>query len=213
VQGGPGDDHHTGGWADLTFRPAPHWDVTVGPQFGRDRFEAQYLGSIGDPAATNTFGRRYLFASLDYTSVSLVTRVNYTFTPSLSLQVYMQPLLAGADFGPYKEFAAPREFRFLEYGKDVGTIENGRIYPNGNTGPTAISFSATQPDFNEQSLRGNAVLRWEWRPGSTIYFAWQQSRGAGSQIGNFELRRDTGALVDTKPNNVYLVKMSYWLNP
>ena len=87
----------------------------------------------------------------------------------------LQPFIATGAFGPAMEFARPRSFEFLTYGKDVGVIQNGRIYPNG-TGTGAVSFAVPQPDFNVGSLRGNAVVRWEWRPGSTMYFAWQQTR-------------------------------------
>jgi len=68
-------------------------------------------------------------------------------------------------------------------------------------------------DFNLRSLRGNAVLRWEWRPGSTLYFAWQQRRSDRAEIGDFEFDRDRSALFRTRPDNIFLVKVNYWINP
>ena len=199
-------------WAGVTLRPAPHWEVTVGPSLGRAHSVAQYLATVRDPAATNTFGARYVFASLDQTTVAMETRLNYTFTPALSLQVYAQPFIASGEFGPPKELARPRSFEFLVYGEDVGEVVDGRVYPNG-TGEGALSFPVPRPDFNLRSLRGNAVLRWEWRPGSTLYLAWQQTRSDFQPFGDFDLSRDARGLFGAAPDNVFLLKVSYWLNP
>jgi Domain of unknown function (DUF5916)/Carbohydrate family 9 binding domain-like len=199
-------------YASVLLRPAPNWEVSMGPSLGRAHVIAQYLGAVTDPLATRTFGRRYVFAPLEQTTLALETRLNYTFTPALSLQVYAQPFIASGDYGAPKELARPRSFEFLVYGEDVGEVVDGRIYPNG-TGEGALSFAAPQPDFTVRSLRGNAVLRWEWRPGSTLYLAWQQNRGDFQPFGDFELNRDTRGLFDAAPDDVFLIKVSYWLNP
>ncbi|HEX8394829.1 MAG TPA: DUF5916 domain-containing protein [Longimicrobium sp.] len=196
----------------VLLRPAPHWEVSLAPSLGWSHSVAQYLGRVTDPLKTETFGARYLFASLDQTTVALETRLNYTFTPALSLQVYAQPFIASGDFGEIKELDRPRTFNFRVYGRDVGQVVDGRIYPNG-TGTGALSFPVPQPDFNFRSLRGNAVLRWEWRPGSTMYLAWQQNRSSAQPYGDFDLGRDGDELFGAAPDNVFLIKVSYWLNP
>ena len=199
-------------FAGITLRPAPHWEVSVGPSFSRTHAVAQYLMTVADPAATETYGARYVFAALDQSTVALEARLNYTFTPALSLQVYAQPFIASGDFGAPKQLARPRTFDFEVFGEDVGEVVDGRIYPNGR-GEGALSFAAPQADFNVRSLRGNAVLRWEWRPGSTMYVAWQQTRSDAEAFGDFDLRRDVDGLFGAQPDNVFLVKVSYWLNP
>jgi hypothetical protein len=198
--------------SELELKPAPHWDVSLEPSFSRSNSTAQYLLRLEDPAATNTYGQRYVFARLDQNVFAVDTRMNYTFTPGLSLQVFMQPFVATGNFGPPMEFARPGTFEFLEYGRDIGEIANGRVYPTGQAsgGP---SFELPAEDFNLRSLRGNAVARWEWRPGSTLYLAWQQTREDFEPIGDFGLRRDLGALFRTSPDNIFLVKVSYWFNP
>jgi hypothetical protein len=199
-------------FAGATLRPAPHWELSVGPSLSQSHTVAQYLMTVADPLKTETFGARYVFAELDQTTVALETRLNYTFSPALSLQVYAQPFIATGDYGPNKELAAARTFEFLEYGTDVGVIVDGEIYPNG-TGPGALHFPAAEPDFNVRSLRGNAVLRWEWRPGSTLYLAWQQNRSDFQPFGDFDLTRDADGLFGAAPDDVFLIKVSYWLNP
>jgi hypothetical protein len=177
-----------------------------------DKSEAQFLGRVPDPAATRTYGARYVFASVEQTTVSIDTRVNYTFSPTLSLQVFAQPFVASGAFGSTKEFAEPGKFEFLTYGRDVGEIVDGRIYPNGQ-GAGAVSFGVPRPDFNIGSLRGNAVVKWDWRPGSTMYVAWQQTRDAFRPVGDFAFSRDFDNLFGAQPDNIFLVKVSYWLNP
>jgi hypothetical protein len=83
------------------------------------------------------------------------------------------------------------------------------IDPDG-AGP-AKSFTLDNPNFSQQSLRGNAVFRWEYRPGSVLYVAWTQSRFADEAFGDLELQRDRSALLAARPDNILLVKASWWL--
>jgi len=212
LQTGPGDSHNSDWFAEVQYKPWPSLELGIGPSLGWDRSEAQFLGRVPDPAATRTYGARYVFASVDQTTLSIDTRVNYTFSPTLSLQVFAQPFIASGAFGTTKEFAEPGEFEFLTYGRDIGQIVEGRVYPNGQ-GEGAVSFAVPQADFNIGSLRGNAVLKWDWRPGSTMYVAWQQTRDSFRPVGDFTFGRDFDKLFGAQPDNIFLVKISYWLNP
>ena len=209
-----------GGWiwnlyGDLLLKPAANWNLSIGPSLNRSHSGAQYLGARPDALATSTYRTRYLFAELDQTTLALETRLNVTFTPGLSLQVYAQPFLASADFGDPAELAAPRSYDFRVYGRDLGTVEAARggytVRPQGQGGP---GFFVPNRDFNLRSLRGNAVLRWEYRPGSTLYVAWQQNRSDfAPYLGDFRFGRDRDALFNAQPDNVFVVKASYWVNP
>jgi hypothetical protein len=56
------------------------------------------------------------------------------------------------------------------------------------------------------------VARWEYRPGSTLFVVWTQSRVQDElDVGTFAARRDYGNLFSARPDNVFLVKASYWL--
>jgi hypothetical protein len=202
-------------FTEMEIKPAPNWSLSLGPEFNRTHTIAQYRTVVVDPAAENTFGRRYVFSTVDQTMLSLSTRLNFTFTPALTLQVFAQPFIASADFGAPGELAAPRTYEFLRYGVDLGEVEEvqgGRvIHPQG--AGEGISFFVSEGDFNVRSLRGNAVLRWEWRPGSTLYLAWQQMRESFDPVGDFDLARDQRALFRTRPDDVLVLKINYWLNP
>lgn len=199
----------------LSLRPSDAWSLSFGPEVTRERAVAQYVGSVEDPTATHTFGRRYLFASLVQNTLALEARLDVTFRPGLTLEVYAQPFIASGAFGAVKELRAPRTFSFLTYGVDIGTVERDgselTIDPDG-AGP-AEPFSVEDEDFSERSLRGNAVLRWEWRPGSTLFLVWQQAREHEDRSGALVPVRDLRALARTPGKNVLLLKVSYWISP
>jgi hypothetical protein len=209
-----------GGWgvflfSEMEVKPAPAWSLSMGPNLSRSHTIAQYRTAIPDAAAQHTFGRRYVFSNLDQTVLSLDTRLNWTFAPGLTLQVFAQPFIGAFDYAPPAELAAPRTYDFLVYGRDVGEVqqlEGGvNVHPQGVG--EGVSFFVPHGDFNIRSLRGNAVLRWEWRPGSTLYVAWQQLRDSFEQVGDFDLARDQRQLWRARPDDVLVIKLNYWLNP
>ena len=211
---------------DLGFKPADNWEVQIGPDLNRLRQPAQYVTTITDPAATGTFGRRYVFAPLEQTTLAIDTRLNVTFTPKLTLELYAQPFVSTNDFGGLKELRAPRTFDFDRYGVDVGTAarDASGVTTVDPDGPGAVpSFRVSDRDFDLTSLRGNAVLRWEWREGSTLFLVWQQDRAErlsgvdaelrGRDVGRLDVTGSAGDLFAVRPSNVLLFKVSYWLNP
>ncbi|HEX8360098.1 MAG TPA: DUF5916 domain-containing protein [Longimicrobium sp.] len=176
---------------NVQVKGSPRWNLTVGPYLSRTVTSAQYLASVADMTESGLYGRRYIFAGLNQTTASLNARFNYTFNPDLTLEVFAQPFVSGVDFGESKYLLAPRT---LDFAPDA-------------------SGAVTGTDFNIRSLRGNGVLRWEWRPGTTLYLAWQQQRESYTEeVGDFRFRRDQDALFRTRPDNVFVMKVNYWIN-
>ena len=211
---------------NLTATPSERLRIQFGPSLTRRHASAQYVSSVEDPLATQTYGSRYIFGGLSQTTVSLETRVNVTFTPTLSFQLYVEPFISTGNYRELKEFERPGAFKFLEYGTDVGTVSRDTdgsylIDPDG-TGPAA-QFGVSDRDFSYRSLIGNAVLRWEWRPGSTLFLVWQQIRisslegdginGTDPWIGDFDVGRDMSDMFATPADNIFVIKVNYWLNP
>jgi hypothetical protein len=114
------------------------------------------------------------------------------------------------------EFRRPGAYDFATYGEDLGTLSvaaDGSYLVRIETPGGASVFTVPDRSFTTRSLRGNAVLRWEYRPGSTLYFVWQQERLSHDLMTPFGLDRAMGTLFDPRPNNVFVLKWSYWLNP
>ena len=199
----------------ITYQPSDAVSVSMGPQVLRSQSQAQYLSTVVDPLQTATYGSRYVFGDLAQTEVSMPTRLNITLSPRLGLQVYMQPLVSVGDFGAITEFARPRTYDFAEYGRDLGTIApvpgTSLLEIDPDAAGPARSFRISQPDFNIKSLRVNAVGRWEFRPGSTLFLVWTRFGNDRSNPGDFQFGRDVSDLWGAKPDDVFLVKVSYWI--
>jgi hypothetical protein len=200
--------------ARLTLKPTSSWDVSLGPNLSFNHAAAQYVTRHEDSFATDTYGTRYIFGELEQTTLSMETRLNVTFTPNLTLELFAQPFIASGDYRQLMELRAPRTFEFNRYGVDNGTIrpdEDGDyiIDPDGD-GP-AEEFAVSNPNFNRVSLRGTGVLRWEWRPGSTFFLVWQQSRSDRYGNGDFDFGRDVDAMWNARADNIFMLKATYWL--
>jgi len=159
-----------------------------GPGLSRDVDNAFFRGAEDDATATETFGRRYNFARLNQTTVSANIRLNWAFTPTISLQTFLQPLISAGDYTDYKSLARPRSYEFDPY-----------PYPDIK-------------DFNFKSLRGNAVFRWEYMPGSTLFLVWTQERTDFQPTGEFDFRRNFDALTSADANNIFLAKLTYYFS-
>jgi hypothetical protein len=106
---------------NLQIRPASNVSLSVGPALSHDETRIQYVTAYDDPAATAFYGGRYVFADVTQEEVSMNTRFNVTFSPNLTFELFLQPLISSADYSHYKEFAEPRSDGTLEYGQDFGT--------------------------------------------------------------------------------------------
>ena len=209
----------------VTIRPSPRVQVTIEPMFERSRSGAQFVGRTTVLPYAPTFGTRYLFATLDRRELGLETRLNVTFSPRLTLQLFAQPLLSSGDFLTYKQLTQPRSFAFDEF--EEGAYSAGLGAPGCATNRTCRSPDGTRyidfdgngsadhafrdRDFNVRSLIGNAVVRWEYRPGSAIFLVWQRQQEDEAMLGGFDFSRDSRALFRAPARNVFLIKASYWL--
>jgi hypothetical protein len=202
------------GEVSITLKPTSAITISTGPSVSRSYVVAQYVGAVLDLAAASTFGTRYVFSDLDQATVSLVSRVNWIASPRMSLQVYAQPFIAVGDYWSLKELAAPRTFDFRRYGDGATGLAYSafdRTYtldPDGD-GPAA-AFDIADPSFNFTSLRVNAVFRWEWRLGSTLYVVWTENRAGHSTARRLALGREVRRLVSSPSDDILLVKLAYW---
>jgi hypothetical protein len=183
------EGHSHEGGVSIDLKPVSSLRISVGPSFSRSRSSAQYVRTDEDPAAQATSGSRYIFSNLDQTQFSMSTRATWVISPRMSLQVYSQPLLATGDYWNFKALAAPRTFEF-----------------------TPEAQGPENPDFNFKSLKVNAVFRWEWRLGSTLYVVWTDQREDFRNAGHFRFGRDARHLFGAPADDVLMVKVSYWIS-
>jgi hypothetical protein len=211
----------SGGWlytAGLYFnwKALRNLNTSISLDYSRVHGASQYVDAILDPSAISTFGTRYIFGVIDQKQLSTTLRLNWTFTPKMSLQLYLQPLFSSGAYSSIMELAKPGTFTFNVYGEGSSDIvpSNGNydIYLNGRNGRPP-NFSIANPDFNFKSVRANVVFRWEYLPGSTLYFVWTNEKMDYESRGDFSFERDVRRLMRITPDNVYSIKLTYWINP
>ncbi len=198
----------------LKLKPASNLSISLGPEYMYRYSISQWVTRVEDPTSP-TYGARYVFADIVQHTISSSIRINWSFTPRLSLQAYLQPFIASGDYSRFKELAKARSYDFNIYGEGNSTIScNNGVYtvdPDGE-GP-AQPFSFFNPDFNIRSMRGTVVLRWEYRPGSVLYLVWTQNRMDYANTGILDLGRDFVDMIKAPGDNIFLLKIAYrWGN-
>jgi hypothetical protein len=174
---------------NVTWRPTSATSLSTGFRYNINTDDSQWVENEevdGQPT-------RYVFGRLKQRTVAFTFRVNYTLTPNLSIQSYAEPFVSAGDYLNYKQLvdgrAAEYQNRYAPYDAYTGNA-----------------------DFNYRSFRTTNVLRWEYKPGSTLFVVWQQGREGDEDFGDFKFGRDFGGVFSAPSQNVFLVKLTYWLN-
>ena len=208
---GEGRGGNAGVYPSLSYRPSPRAELSAGPGFSWNDNHSQFVASADNAGETV-----YIVGRLEQRTASLTARASYAFTPALSFQFYAQPFISAGKYGAFREVGEPRadafDDRFVSV--DAGglvTTQDGYALDRNRDGVADVTFG--NPDFNVKELNTNAVLRWEYRPGSTLFLVWAHGRGGSNADGTFDLRRDASRLMELPSSNTLLLKASYWFNP
>lgn len=199
-----------GGGFDIgaTIHARSNIDIYVGPSFSRSNNSMQYIDQIDDGDGV----RHYVFGRIKQNTASLTLRLDWTFSPRLALQAYAQPFIATGRYSELKDVDNPRaqafEDRFTPIGGASYTLRDD-VYTV--TAPSGATYSFDRPDFDFRQLRSTLVVRWEYRPGSTVFAIWSHGRTSSIVDGRFRLGNDISSLADTEGENVVMVKANYWI--
>jgi len=213
----------------VSLKPSDQLDISLAPRISRQTVTDQYVTSTSTLPYEPTYGRRYLFGELKRKTLSMQARISWTFSPSLSFQLFAQPLISSGDYLTYKQLETPRTYDFDSFEEGAFSQVDGVVSCVGGRlcteveedgdlrqhidldGDGLADYSFSDRDFNVRSLVGNAVLRWEYLPGSTIFFVWQRRQAGRVAMGDFDFVRDLGALLEAPSNDRLMIKVNYWL--
>jgi len=207
----PGESSDITSSLSIRWKPRSNISLSLGPVVEFSRGELQWVTKVVDPLMTATYGARYVFGWIDQKVLGSEIRLNWIFTPKLSLQLYLQPYLAVGRYDRFKELAKSKAYQYNIYGEGGSTVSFADgIYSVDPDGPgPAAPFAFGNPDFNVKSLRGTIVLRWEYLPGSLLYLVWTQNRADFAHPGDLRFGRDLGDLISAPGDNIFLLKVSY----
>jgi len=210
---GSGGHDWTSGERDLnlavsaTIQARSNLDVSIGPTFFGRVDPMQYIAEVPDQAGQSHFA----FGRIHETDISLTLRVNWTFSPYLALQAYAQPYVASGHYDELKDVDNPGA---AHYADRFHVFTPGELQLTGGTYQAVHNgalFSFDRADFNFRQLRSTVVLRWEYRPGSTILAIWSHGQTSDAlDDGRFRFGRDFGDLATAASENIVMVKANYW---
>jgi len=191
---------------ELTLRASNALIINIAPELSKRFTELQYVDIYEFDPDT-----RYIFASLDQKVLSASLRVDYNITPDLTIQYWGQPFVATGSYKNFKMITDPNaeeyRSRFQEFAEGSEINLADEIY-SVNDG--IYTYEIENPNFNFDEFLSNLVIRWEFRPGSTAYIVWSQSRDYSESTGVYDLWENMDNLFKVnKPNNTFLVKFSY----
>jgi hypothetical protein len=199
-------------WMGLNVRPMNALSISFSPSYGISNDQLQYVSTT-----TMANDPRYIFARLDQKTASFTFRLNYTFTPELSLEYYGQPFISAGKYTDFKRTTNPNADRFSDryrifQGNEIGFSAANNNYSVDEDRDGNSDYSFDNPDFNFRQFRSNLVVRWEYLPGSTLFLVWSQGRTSSASDGSFAYGQDMKDLFGIQPHNVFLIKFSYWFS-
>jgi len=202
----------------LRLKPATNVELQVAPLFNDLVDRGQYVAQFKDPSAVAFFGRRAVFAEMRQRTLAVATQASWTFSPALTLELFAQPFVSSGRYRGFQEYVRPRSgerayFDTLQLRVAARDAQGRptRYVLDPDRDPSTADFEIDNPDFSLRSLRGSAVVRWEYRPGSTLFFVWQQEREGSGPDGDFDPGRDLADVFRRRPDNVFVIKASYWI--
>ena len=168
----------------VSLQPSSRLQTSVSTNYSFGTTAAQWIENTD---ATGDGIEDHVYGTLQQNVLDFTGRVTYSFTRNLTFQMFLQPFVAVGDYGDIRKLALPRSYIFT---------------------PVTIDHD---PDFNTKSVRTNSVLRWEYRPGSTLFVVWNRSGSDDSRPGRFSPWQDLGTAFGAEGTHVFMVKLNYWL--
>ncbi len=193
-RGGAGHGHRFSLEPELDLKLSSRFTASASVSWEKNDNGYQWYGN-----ATDSLGvRHYGFARLRQTTEAITARLNYTISPTATLQVYAQPFISKGTYSDLRELSAtPRAAQYDQ-----------RYEPYYDP-----ATAADPGGFNYKQFRSNVVFRWEYQPGSILFLVWSQGRqGSTGAEGTAGLGGDLRDLFSLPADNTFLVKVSYWLN-
>ncbi len=173
--------------ANLTFRPQERLETKLSATLERTPYGPRFVSPGEDPDG-------YVFADLESNVLSMTLRQQLVITSRMTLQAYAQLFSSYGAFGTY-------------YTAHANGQEAIRLTD------LAASASGGSPGFRSAALNLSMVLRWEYRPGSTVFFVYSRSQSEPVLVSDTELQKTLRPvnLFDGRATDAVLIKWSYWL--
>lgn len=189
----------------INFRPINTLKFAVGVDYSANEDNLQYVRTTAVDGQN-----RYLLGRMDQKTLGATFRIDYNITPELSIQYYGSPFASVGHYSTFKSVTNPKADQYYNRFEMLVSERSGDTYLlKENSGK---SYSISNPDFSFSQFRSNMVFRWEYRPGSQLFFVWSNERTGNENVSGAKLHNAFSGLRDVFPNNLFLIKLSYWFS-
>ncbi len=192
----------------VSMRPFNSLRIRVTVDYQKNLDKLQYIAAR-DYLTEN----RYILGTIGQTTLGVTFRADLNLTPEFSIQYYGSPFVSRGSYSEFKHVTDPQakdyENRFIVFDEPVS---DGNIYGLDENNDMIPDYYIGNPDFNFHEFRSNLVAKWEYRLGSFIYFVWTSERTGRNDLSEASIGDSYGQLKDVFPNNIFLVKLSYWFS-
>jgi hypothetical protein len=190
----------------ITVRPVQTVRIRLSGNYEKNNDRMQYV-------ATKDFmsQKSYILGKIDQSTLGITLKVDFNLTPEFSIQYYGSPFVSKGSYSEFKHITNPSaikyEDRFAVFSNPVLIGDSYQMDENNDFIP---DYFIDNPDFNFHQFRSNLVAKWEYRLGSFIYFVWSSERTGYSDNPGVSLKESFRQLRKVVPDNIFLIKLSYW---
>ena len=191
----------------VTIRLGNHAYLTGKFNYARNTDNMQYVSTVPLSSQSEPV---YIVGRMAQETYGMTMKLQVNFTPDISLQWYGAPFTSTAKYNDFKKAINPASHtlgdRFHLFSPDeISTLDGKYTVRNGSE-----NYTFANPDFNFNEFRSNLVVRWEYHPGSTLYFVWQHSMSNRSGYFLPGWDRNLERMFDLPSTNVFMIKLNYW---
>jgi hypothetical protein len=192
---------------ELSYRPFDALSTSLYANFNLSERDLQYITTINHEQ-----GNRYIFGAIRQNTLIMSLRLNLSITPNLTLQYWGQPFISVGKYRGFKKITNPHAEQYPDRFRTFTSEEiafNDTSLMYNITDEDGLNYSFYNPDFNFKEFKSNLVIRWEFVPGSTLYIVWSQGRSGYHPDGVFDIKQEINDLLEARPYDIFLIKISY----
>ena len=209
-------DHTIGGYSrsnsikpSLTFRLGNYVYLIGEFLYANNRNDLQYVARAIDLISNLP---KYIMGRIDQNTYGLTLKMQANLTPDISIQFYGSPFTSTGSFDAFKVATDSKssiyENRFHAFTTNEISYSNDTYFVSR----TGDNYSFRNPDFSFNEFRSNLVARWEYRPGSTLYFVWEHVISNRDSYHIAGWRENFDRMMGLPASNIFMIKLNYWFS-
>jgi len=195
----------------LAFRMGNHVILNSTFTYTDNRDATQYVATInGETSSMMSYNRNYVVGLMNQKTYGLTMNLQVNVTPDISLQLYGAPFTSTAKYSDFKLANNPGSKNTDERYFSISPVLQDGVYHNESLIYTDFKFN--NPDFTFNEFRSNFVARWEYLPGSTLYFVWEHRMSNRESAYHPVWGDNLDRILSLPSTNTFMVKLNYWFD-